>query len=164
MIRKLLLTGLVCVGLAACQTNPFGNVSDPNALPDLSAQGEGIEAPVVPETGLPLSTEQRFDDIPLPVDAREDLDRTYVYESKTLQIGRMVYTSKSSVNELAQFYIHECPAADWTLDNVLQANGARLVFSKPGKRLEVIIQPQGVGRSQLLILNLTPTDSTGKGS
>jgi len=105
---------------------------------------------------LPLSAEQRFKDVPLPQDAHEDLERTYVYESGTLQIGRMVYTSKASINELAQFYIRECPAAEWKLERALQAGGAELLFRKPGKRLDVEIRSQGVGRSQLLVLNLTP--------
>jgi hypothetical protein len=103
-----------------------------------------------------LARTQRFKDVPLPSDLRQDLDRTYVYESGSLQIGRLVYTSKASVQELAQFYIRECPAAGWRLDRVLEAEGAQLIFTKPGKRLEVMVKPQGTARSRLLILNLTP--------
>jgi hypothetical protein len=115
----------------------------------------GTPAPPVQE-GLGLSPTQRFKDVPLPDGVRADNDRSYIYEDATLEIGRMVYTSRSSVNELAQFYIQQCPAAGWTLDRVLQAEGAHLHFSKPGKRLEVIIRSLGVGRSQELILHLTP--------
>lgn len=106
----------------------------------------------------PSAGEQRFKDVPLPQNVREDLERTYVYESSRIQVGRMVYSSKASVNELAQFYIQECPKQGWTLNNVLQAEGVQLAFSKPDKRLDVSIRGQGVGRSQLLVLTLTPIE------
>ena len=117
---------------------------------------DGVEVDVVLDDGLPLSVEQRFSDIPLPAQVREDLEHTYVFESPSLQIGRMVYTSRASVKELAQFFIRECPAADWELKNLMEADGVKLVFEKPGKRLVVEIRDQGVGRAKLLVLDLTP--------
>jgi len=119
--------------------------------------------PVAPApTGLALSPDQRFRDVPLPVGVREDLDRSYVYESANLQIGRMVYTSRASINELANFYAKEAPAADWNLERSLQAQGSQtLIFTKPGKRMEVQVQEQGVGRNNLLIINLTPDGGSG---
>jgi hypothetical protein len=124
--------------------------------------GVVASAPILPEGGLPLGVQQRFDDVPLPLDVREDLERTYIYESKMIQVARMVYTSKASVNELAQFYIQECPVADWKLQSVLQAEGVELLFEKPGKRLLVEVRGQeGVGRSRLLILRLEPLPGAG---
>jgi len=45
--------------------------------------------------------------------AKEDADRSYVYESASLQIGRMVYNIHADPNDIANFYIQECPAAGW---------------------------------------------------
>ena len=115
--------------------------------------GSGTATAIAPPAG-----EQRFKDIPLPQNVKEDLERTYVYESSRIQVGRMVYTSKASINELAQFYIQECPKQGWKLENVLQAEGVMLAFSKPDKRLNVNIRSQGVGRSQLLVVTLTPVE------
>jgi hypothetical protein len=145
-----LIAGVLC--LSGCETYGRGGAGDG------VSDGEGVVTPAPVDNTLPLAVEQRFKDIPLPADAREDLERTYVYESDTLEIGRMVYTSKSSVNDLAQFYIRECPVAGWTLGSVMQAEGATLHFSKPDKKLDVRITPQGVGRSNLLIINLTPSE------
>ena len=149
------VSALILVG---CESMPWQQREELPPVELLEEEGEapGVTPPPVPEGGLALATDQRFDDIPLPVGVNEDPSRTYVYESKELQIGRMVYTTKASVAELAQFYIEECPAADWTLESVLEAEGAHLVFLKPDKRLEVTIREQGVGRPQLLVLNLTP--------
>jgi hypothetical protein len=111
------------------------------------------------ETGpsLAMSPNQRFKDVPLPEKAKEDLDRSYIYESPSLQIGRMVYTIRADQNEIAQFYISQCPASGWTMESVQQANGnAYMLFKQSGKRLEVTVQPLGMGRGQRLILHMVP--------
>ena len=103
--------------------------------------------------------DRRFPDIPLPPGAREDLQRTYVYESGAIQIGRMVYSVKAPVNEVAQFYIEQAPRNQWVLDSVMQAEGAQLLFTKPGKRLQVYIRDTGVTKRGVeLILHMTPVD------
>ncbi len=157
MRRTLSLLPIAAFLLVSCETTPWGNQNaDLPPVELLEDEEAGVPVSPPPEGGLPLGTEQRFADVPLPADVRPDLERTYVYENDDLQIGRMVYYSKASVAELAQFYIKECPAADWKLESVLQAEGAQLLFVKPGKRLSVEVRPQGVARSQMLVLNLTP--------
>lgn len=142
------------VSLSACQSMPWKN----DSAETLETE-DGYEAPLLPEPGLALSTSQRFSDVPLPEGAKQDLERTYVFESSTLKIGRMVYTIREPVNDLAQFYIKEAPIANWRLSNVTQADGAELTFEKTGSRLQVSIQPGSVTRGgSLLILHLTPTD------
>jgi hypothetical protein len=85
-----------------------------------------------------------------------------VYESASLQIGRMVYNIHADPNDIANFYIQECPAAGWKLDNAQQALGnTYLLFTKPGKRLEVTVQPLGMGRGQRLILHMVPNGQPG---
>ncbi len=101
---------------------------------------------------------QRFKDVPLPEKTKEDFDRTYVYESGTLQVGRMVYTIRADANDIAQFYIKECPKHGWKLDNVIQGNGIQLNYSKEGRKLQVNVIPQGLGRPKQLILTLTPAE------
>lgn len=147
--------------LTACQgplgtTNPFARKSEP--VVDLNSPSPGVTPPPVPAPGLPLSTDQRFKDVPLPMGVKEDLERSYVYESSALQIGRMVYTSREPINALAQFFIRECPASDWKLQQVVQANGADLEFRKPGKRLDISIRDQGPAKGRLVVINLTPTE------
>lgn len=160
---------LLCVVPSGCQSvrdkMPWKKKSPPpvEILDETKQQMEttpstGTTAPVDPNAGLRLSGEQRFRDVPLPVNVKEDLQRSYVYESEDLQIGRLVYTSRASIVELAQFYIRECPAAGWKLEKVLEVEGSKqLTFTKPGKHLEVHVQSQGIGRANVLILMLSPS-------
>ncbi len=192
-MRMVVLLLLMASVLTGCQTSPFGSRSSDTAptvqdpldsatLPPVDASdslepvntpvepapasappAEGVEAPIPDEKGLAMSQDQRFSDIPLPVQVRPVPERTFVYESGTLQVGRMVYSSRAAVAELAQFYIQALPAADWTRKNLTETDKVHMVFNKPGKRLEVDIIEQGVGRNRLLIVTLYPEDANGGG-
>ncbi len=165
--RMAVLTcGLAVLSLtlvSGCQTgNPFAKSSTP---PPAELMEDSATAPPTatdvppPEPGLPLSASQRFADVPLPQGVTEDFEKTFVYEDANIQIGRMVYTTKASVSELAQFYIRECPTADWKLQNVIQADGADLLFLKANKRLKVTVRDLGITKGRQLILTVTPEGS-----
>jgi len=148
---------VVAMSAAGCNTLNSGASAPPVEDLDDPGNAGAVMAPTPPpEPGLPLSAEQRFSDIPLPTDLQQDIDRTFVFENKTLQIGRMVYTTRAATGALAQFFIRECPAADWELDSVTQSAGAKLIFLKPGKRLEINIRELGVTRGRELIITMTP--------
>ncbi|MBX7255491.1 MAG: hypothetical protein K1Y02_03930 [Candidatus Hydrogenedentes bacterium] len=160
---------LICLALAAgflfssCQSvnNPFVRQSGPpaqleGAPPAEPAPPQGVE-PAPPQQGLALSAQQRFPDVPLPTGVKADMERTFVYEDKSFQVGRMVYMTKSKPNELANFYIRECPAADWQLTNTIEASVIELSFRKPGKKLKVEIRDLGMAAGgRQLILTMTP--------
>ncbi len=162
MKRTLIPLVLCCVVLAGCESMPWQKKNDNLPPVELLEDSQPTPDPAVAapaETGpsLAMSPNQRFKDVPLPEKAKEDLDRSYIYESPTLQIGRMVYTIRADQNEIAQFYISQCPASGWKMESVQQANGnAYLLFKKPGKRLEVTVQSLGMGRGQRLILHMVP--------
>jgi len=149
--------GFVCMvaillTASACQTNPFQrNTSSPTVGDD----GTFEEVPAE-DQGLALSPDQRFADVPLPVGVSEEMDRTFVYESSSVQVGRMVYATKSSVSELVAFYLREAPLTNWELQSVVQADGAELVFTKPDKKLTVTVRDLGLTRGRRLILTLVP--------
>ena len=154
MIRSFTFAMILSMTLTACQGNPFKRNQ---------AQGgdELFDDALLAPVGLQASPAQRFPDVPLPVNAKEDADRTYVFESKSIQVGRMVYTIKEPINDVAQFYIRECQNIGWTMDSALQAQGITLIFNRPGKRLVVSVTSSGLSnRGSLLILNYTPHDDS----
>lgn len=162
LVRFTLFAALLLLPmLTACQTGG-GTTGEVAPLEPLPADGK--EAPIPPESGLAMATEQRFSDIPLPANAKQIPERTYVYETSELQVGRMVYTSKAAMGELANFYIKECPAGGWTRESLTETAGLHLGFTKPGKRLDIDISEQGVGRPRLLVINLQPVPTGAGGS
>jgi len=70
----------------------------------------------------------------------------------------MVYNIRADVNDIAQFYVKECPKHGWKLDNVIQGDGIQLNYSKEGKKLQVNIYPRGLIKPKQLILTLTPPE------
>jgi len=123
---------------------PVAEPVDPLAAKDTK---EPYQAPVIESPGLALSPEQRFKDIPLPIGLKE--------------VGRMVYSSRASVYDLAQFFLKECPTAGWKLRNVLEAEGKTLVFTKSGKELEIVVLPLGVTVGRRVSITLRPATEGG---
>lgn len=152
----LLTLGLV---LSACETNPLTGRpknpfrSDSNNNPSTSSEDLDSSSFGV---GLTPAPSKRFDDIPIPSGVRENKDETFVFESSEIQVARMVYTTRATANELAQFYIDECPRYGWNLDQVVQGGGTKVMLSKPTKRLSVEIQDLGFASGRKLVINLTP--------
>lgn len=146
--------------MPACETlRGDKQVAEP--MPD-GELAEDYTTPVVPVAGLALAPEQRFKDVPLPIGLDEDLERSFVFESPTLQVGRVVYKSRDTIGELTQFFIRECPTAQWELRNVIEAQGGKtLQFTKPGKRLEVLVKGGSFAKGRRLVITLTPEAKTG---
>lgn len=153
MWNKAITVILIGAGLSACQSSPLSKkTTESNQLDGGAAFSDGVAA----------STQQRFDDVPLPSKADEDIERTFVYRSRTIEIGRMVYTTRDSVNDISQFYINTAPGLGWKLESVLQAEGVQLLFIKPGKRMFVTVRPSGLSKGRtLFIVNLIPEDPAG---
>ncbi len=165
MIRLTTLFSIaVCfVFFTGCQSMPWQqNTMPPVELLEDEQPADEVVTPSPPQqSGLQMAPNQRFKDVPLPTKAKEDKERSYVYESPNLQVGRMVYTLRADVNDIAQFYIDACPAADWKLVNIKQAGGgAEILFRKPGKKLEVSVIPLGLMQGKRLILHLVPDQTT----
>ena len=158
---------MAAVMMPACETMPWQKKAPPPTVEELEpleplepvAGESSYEARELTGPGLQASGEQRFKDVPLPMGVKPDVDKTFVFESASLQVGRMVYTSRASVGQLAQFYIDECKSTDWELQNMLQAECVTLLFTKPGKRLDVTVRDLGLTRGRLLVLLLTPEEN-----
>jgi len=143
---------------AGCETTPFQKKSDP---PVELLNSSGAAAPAISAPGLAPAMARRFRDVPLPQGLREDTDRSFVYDSQATQVARMVYFTKDSMGDLAQFYMKYAPDEGWKLVSTTQVDkSVSLLFSKPGRRLDVSASRQGVGRSNKLVILYLPEDGT----
>jgi len=159
---------LLAVGgllLQACNGNmPWQKTPPPVLLDDPAASDQAYLAPDVQPPGLPLATEQRFEDVPVPKGAKPDLERTFVYQSASLHVGRLVYSSRASITDLAQFYIREAPTGQWQLQNTVEAEkGVQLLFHKPGQSMTVEVKDLGLAKGRRLTVTVTPDGGSGGG-
>lgn len=150
---------------AGCETMPFQTEEEPpvKLLGASESGGSGSTNAPIDGPGIPAAGHKRFNEIPLPDGLREDTQRTFVYDSRSVRIGKMVYNSKNTVNELAQFYITNAPLDGWNLVSTTQSEDSVLLFFvKQGKRLNVESRRVGVGRSNELILNYLPAEEAAQ--
>jgi hypothetical protein len=137
--------------LTACQSGSF---SKHGAANPATVSGGG-------PSPIPAMARTRFSDVPLPQGIKEDIERSYVYESASLQVGRMVYNVGKSVTNVAQFYINEAPRHGWQLTSMLQAEGAQITFEKPAKRMWVSVSPDGLrDKNSRLVIHVVPEETT----
>lgn len=149
--------------LAGCETTPFQSSEEPPVKLLSETEKGSYTPPAATTAGLVPSPHKRFNEIPLPDGLREDTVRTFVYDSRSVKIGKMVYYSKNTVNELAQFYITNAPLDNWTLVSTTQSEDSVLLFfTKPGKRLNVESRRVGVGRSNELVLSYLPAEESAQ--
>lgn len=162
----LFLMAMGALMLQACNGNmPWQKPAPPvpPLEPDpLAPANAPYTAPIVEQPGLALAPDQRFKDVPLPQGVKPDLERTFVYESPSLHIGRMVYTSRASLADLAQFYIREAPTGQWQLQDTIEAEkSVKLLFTKPGNRMVVDVQDFGIAKGRRLTVTVTPDGGGG---
>jgi len=157
-IGLMLAIGICVVLQSGCQQWPWQKQNTAAPVVDPVNPSDAYVAPAPAPAGLQLSSQCRFKDVPLPMNVKEDNERTFVFESSALQVGRLVYTSRANISELTQFYIQEAPTAQWQLQEVLEAQAKTLVFTKPGKHLTVMVQDLGLPQGRRLTLTLTPAN------
>lgn len=149
---------MVLLCLAGCETTPFQKSSDDPPV-ELLDDNKGAET-ALSDPGLAPALARRFKAVPIPQGLREDRERSFVYDSKSTQVARMVYNSKHGLAELARFYLKYAPEEGWTLVSTTQVDeSVSLLFTKPGRRLEVSASRQGVGRSNKLVILYLPEES-----
>ncbi len=106
--------------------------------------------------GLPSSSDSRFKDVPMPVGLTEIAERSFVFQSDSLEIGRMTYSTRASVEELVEFYYRECKNKGWALGRVIEAEAKMYEFTMPGKKLLVSVQNKGMAKGRIVIITYTP--------
>ena len=148
-----ILAVLLAVTLAGCQNMPWQRDSDVGGV-DYYEDGD-YDAPI-DEPGLAMSPDTRFQDIPLPDGLREVPEQTYVYETRNLRMGRMVYNTRHSIADLSNFFLKHTPAAGWEVVSVVEGADVTLKFAKEGRELTVDLKERGMLMGRRVVINYTP--------
>jgi hypothetical protein len=132
MKLKLALALLVCA-LVAVNT---GCAATRNAVAGTPDDTTEIVA------GIPLAADFRIADIPVPADFEFDRRDSFVFQNSVMDVGRIQYSGKENVGDVAQFYLDEMTRYNWTLLSVTEHGTVFMLFDKPDKSAQVLLSPR----------------------
>lgn len=96
-----------------------------------------------PEKKQPVTTSYRFEDIPLPTGMTLNRKESFVYETRTIRTGLLVYEGKGEMEKLAGFFKDQMPNYQWKLLSNFELHNVMLTFIKEGWCSVIYLQPQG---------------------
>ena len=131
LVFALTICALVLIG-AGC-------ASSKGAKSAGAAEPEGTQD-VMP--GIPLAPEFRIVDIPVPAEFEFERENSFVFQNNMIDVGRIQYSGKEKIGEVAQFYLDEMPRYNWTLLNVAEHRTIMLFFEKEDKSCQVLLTPK----------------------
>ncbi len=94
------------------------------------------------EKRQPISTSYRFEDIPLPSGMTLNRKESFVYETRTIRTGLLVYEGKGEMGKLANFFKEQMPNYQWRLVSNFELHNVMLTFIKEGWSSVIYIQSQ----------------------
>ncbi|MFQ5694280.1 MAG: hypothetical protein ACE5IM_14745, partial [Nitrospinota bacterium] len=107
-----------------------------------------------------LTPQYRFEDVPVPPKLKIDVNESFIFETRSLKAGILVYHGSESIPEVVEFFKTEMPKHAWRLINSVEARGTVLLnFDKTG--WSALIR---VNRSTLTTdveITIGPRDSDG---
>jgi hypothetical protein len=96
-------------------------------------------------TGIPLAADFRIADIPVPAGFTFDRDDSFVFQNSQIDVGRIQYSGKEEMGDVAQFYLDEMARYNWTLLHVTEYSAIIMFFDKPDKSCQVVLTPRTRG-------------------
>lgn len=153
--RALGVLGGVILGaaLTGCQMslpsvpNPFSDstpasvsAKDPGARPQDAASQNG-------ETETPRFTQ--FTDIPIPANAKVDLDNLLVLGSEDGWIGRLALDTGYEMTEMYAFYEREMPRFGWDQITIIRSAISTMTYSRGGRIATITLLPRATGGSNV---------------
>ena len=135
---------LLAASLGACQITP--------SAPDTAATAAAVTnqpevANAVAADDQNAATErpkfEQFDDVPVPQNARLDLERSLILGSRDGWIGRLVYGAPFSMTQMFVFFEQEMLRFGWQPLTAVRAAISTLSFQR-GNRIATIILEQRI--------------------
>lgn len=122
------------IGFIFILTSGFYGCAD--LFPSRTVQDQRTEAQ------QPVSTSYRFEDIPLPPEMTLNRKESFVYESKEIRTGFLVYEGKGEIGKLSNFFKQQLPNHQWRLLSSFELHNVMLTFIKEGWCSIIYILPQ----------------------
>ena len=152
---------LLAASLGACQITP--------SAPDTAAAAAAVTnqpevANAVAADDQNAATErpkfEQFDDVPVPQNARLDLERSLILGSRDGWIGRLVYGAPFSMTQMFVFFEQEMLRFGWRPLTAVRAAISTLSFQR-GDRIATIILEQRITGSATVSMTMAPAVVNG---
>lgn len=112
------------------------------------------------EKNLSVSSNLRFDDVPIPAGYVPISAESFVYQTESVRAGLMRYEGRSSPEALMQFYKECMPIYNWQSINIIEFEKKQLSFEKPGQSCIVIIE--GFKGKSAITISIGPKSEKAK--
>jgi hypothetical protein len=125
--RRVLGVGLFFVlvaGVSGCDLIPYSTIPERQ-----------------PETGKPIASSYRFDDIPIPEGMVLARKESFVYETRDIKTGLLVYEGKGDMERFVLFFKQQMPRYKWRLISNFEIHNVMLSFVKEGWVAVIYILP-----------------------
>ena len=152
---------LLAASLGACQIAP--------GTPNTAAVVAVTDQPEVAASGAAggdqnAATErpkfEQFDDVPVPQNARVDLERSLILGSRDGWIGRLVYGAPFSMTQMFVFFEQEMLRFGWQPLTAVRAAISTLSFQR-GNRIATIILEQRTMGGAIVSITMAPAAVSG---
>lgn len=89
----------------------------------------------------------QFSDVPVPANARMDLEKTIILGAEDGWIGRLALTTSYPLTEMYSFYEREMPNFSWERITVVRSSVTTMTYSRGGRIATITLQPSGSSSS-----------------
>lgn len=89
----------------------------------------------------------QFSDVPVPANARMDLDKTIILGAEDGWIGRLALSTSYPLTEMYSFYEREMPNFGWERITVVRSSVTTMTYSRGGRIATITLQPSGSSSS-----------------
>ena len=110
-----------------------------------------------PEAKQPILTSYRFEDIPLPPGVTLNRKESFLYETRAIKAGLLIYEGKGEMEKLSNFFKQEMPKNEWRLVSNFELHNVMLTFIKEGWSSIIYILPQD-GEMKRLEIRVGPIE------
>lgn len=133
----------------ASNATPATNAAPANAAPATPADNATPASHATPVSMTPPAV-RRFTGIPMPPSNTIDLDRTIVLGGESEWLGRIVFTTPATVDDIVEFYRREMPRYGWAEFSATRATTTVLAYQADARvaTIQVIGQASGEGQAQ----------------
>ena len=149
---------LLAASLGACQITP--SAPDTAAGAAVTDQPEVATAVADQNAATERPKFEQFDDVPVPQNARLDLERSLILGSRDGWIGRLVYGAPFSMTQMFVFFEQEMLRFGWQPLTAVRAAISTLSFQR-GNRIATIILEQRITGGATVSMTMAPAAVSG---